>query len=231
MPLRDYREGNNMHGVQHKRMGIAAGAGVVAYMILSKSSTELALSAMTIPIGVMLPDVDHDRSKIGRTRKKISETLKIISVLLVLGFVAFSYKAGGMWNALLNAGYVGGMCLIINIIENNKHVKKQLGFITKHRGIMHTLIPPAFIMGTTLWTSNDYYDYMIIGLALGYVVHLLGDMGTEQGAPVLWPLTKVNMRYSYFNTDRHSAAIEMLCNLWCILAMVIGIYFGIKGGL
>lgn len=212
-------------------MGVAASAGILAYMVLAQAPPELTLSLLTIPAGSMLPDIDHDRSKLGRNRKKVSDGIKFITGAVVIGFVAFSYMSGGPSNAILNAGYVGFMALLINIIENNKHVKKQLGFITKHRGIMHTLIPPIFLIGTIMWTSNLYYQYLIFGLSIGYVVHLLGDMATEMGAPILWPLTKANVRYFRFNTNRHGRSIELVCNAWCIIFVLAGIYFGVRGGL
>lgn len=219
-----------MHGYQHKRMGVAAGIGVLAYTIMSGFDTAAIISIATIPMGAMLPDIDHDRSKVGRVRKKAVSTIKTLAMIGILAFIGFSYYSGGLWNAVLNSAYVGGMALIIWVITRNKHVKKQLGFMTKHRGIMHTLIPPAFILGTTFWTTNPVFTFGIYGLVFGYVVHLLGDMATEEGSPILWPLLKANVRYSSFNTNRSGGAIEFVCNVWCVLFVAVGIYFGYKGG-
>jgi membrane-bound metal-dependent hydrolase YbcI (DUF457 family) len=220
-----------MHGFQHKRMGMAAGAGVIIFTIITPNSPpELIMSAITLPMGAMLPDIDHDMSKIGRTRKQAFTLIRWLAVLGIAAFIVFSYMSGGMWNALLNLGYVGGMSLLVFVVNRNKHVKKQLGFITKHRGIMHTLVPPAFILGTTLWTSNPYFLFGIYGLVAGYIVHLLGDMPTEEGAPLLWPLTKANIRYAAFNTARGQKYIQFICNAWCVLFVLAGAYFGMKGG-
>lgn len=220
-----------MHGSQHKRMGIAAGAGVLAYTMLAKAPPELSLVMVTAPIGALLPDIDHDRSKMGKTRKTIFSTIKVISVISVVGFMILSFISSGILNALLNAVYIGVLMLLINLIERNKHIKKQLGFITKHRGIMHTLVPTMFILGMTFWTNSTYFAYLINGLSLGTVVHLLGDMCTVEGAPILWPFTKVNIRYLKLNTSKHDSLLELVCNLWCILFIGLGIYLGIKGGL
>lgn len=220
-----------MHGYQHKRMGIAAGVGVLAYTVMGGLDSAATICLATIPMGAMLPDIDHDMSKIGRVRKKAFATIKALAVVGILAFIGFSYYSGGLWNAALNAGYVGGMALLIWIITRNEHIKKQLGFITKHRGLMHTLLPPAFILGTTLWTTNPIFTFGIYGLVFGFLVHLLGDMATEEGAPILWPLTKANIRYSSFNTNRSSGAIEFVCNVWCVLFVAAGLYLGYKGGL
>lgn len=218
-----------MHGVQHKRMGVALGVGVLAFSLLSESNPSLALFMVTTPMGAMLPDIDHDSSKIGRTRSKVTTLIKVGVTVGIGGFLAFSYMSGGMWNAILNGVYLTVMAVIINIIERNKHVKKQMGFITKHRGIMHTLVPTAFLMGTTFWTTNEYYFYAMLGLVSGYVVHLLGDMATTEGAPIFWPLTKSNIRYLPLNTSKHGTMIELVCNIWCLLFIGVGIYFGMGG--
>lgn len=221
-----------MHGFQHKRMGVAAGIGVVAYSVLADKNTALALCMVTTPIGAMLPDIDHDRSKLGSTRKKVTNFIKFGVAVGIGAFIVSSYMSGGLWNALLNGIFLLGMAILVNIIESNKHIKKQLGFITRHRGIMHTLVPPIFLMGTTLWTSNTFYDYSIYGLCIGYVIHLLGDMATVTGVPLLWPiLKKDNIRYFAFDTSRHKTYIELVCNIWCIIFVALGIYLGIRGGL
>lgn len=220
-----------MHGFQHKQMGVAAGVGVAAFMVIAQAPPELIMSAVAMPFGAMLPDIDHDNSKLGRARKKATTIIKVVASCGLLGLVVMSYFAGGVWNALLNAAYIGGAGLLVMLIERNKHVKKQLGFITKHRGIMHTLIPPALLIGSTFWTENVYFDYSIFGLAVGYVIHLLGDMATFEGAPILWPLTKSNPRYFAFKTRENGTAISVVCNMWCIIFIAVGIYFGVRGGL
>lgn len=219
-----------MLGYQHKRMGVAAGAGVLAYTILAQAPPELSLIMVTAPLGAMLPDIDHDQSKIGKTRKNVFAFVKFLSITALIGFVIFSYVSNGILSALLNLAYIGGMVILINIIERNKHIKKQLGFITKHRGIMHTLIPTVFIFGTTFWTSSSYCAYLIIGLAYGTIVHLLGDMATTEGAPILWPITKVNIRYLKLNTGKHSGILDIVCYIWCAIFIGVGVYFGVKGG-
>lgn len=219
-----------MHGFQHKRMGVAAGVGIVAYSVLADAPTALALCMITTPIGAMLPDIDHDRSKLGSARKNVTNLIKAAVGVGIAAFIVSSYMSGGIWNAALNGAFLLGMAIIVNIIEGNKHVKKQLGFLTKHRGIMHTLVPPMFILGTTMWTNNQFYTYSIYGLCIGYVIHLLGDMATVEGAPILWPLTRANIRYFAFNTSKHGTFIEIVCDVWCVVFVALGVYLGIKGG-
>ena len=218
-----------MLGSQHKRMGTAAGIGVVTYTIMSGANPALALFMVTTPIGAMLPDIDHDRSKLGSQRKKVTGLIKLAVVAGIVYFIVSSYMSGGIVNAILNGVFLAGLAIMVNVIESNKFIKRQLGFITKHRGIMHTLIIPMFLLGTTLWTSNVFYTYSIYGLCLGYVIHLLGDMATVEGAPILWPLTKANIRFMKLNTGKNGTMLEVVCNIFCVAFIMIGVLAG--GGL
>lgn len=219
-----------MHGYQHKQMGIAAGIGVVAYTILAKAPVELTLCMITTPVGAMLPDIDHDKSKLGATRKKATGLIKFGITLGIIGVIVLSYISGGLRNAILNTLILGVAGIIIHIIEGNKFVKAQLGFVLKHRGIMHTCIVPILFMATTLWMETSIYNYAMYGLSLGYMVHLLGDMSTLGGAPIFWPIMKRNIRYFKFHTTKNSGAISFVCWMWCIIFIGLGIYLGLKGG-
>ncbi|MGB9812381.1 MAG: metal-dependent hydrolase [Thermovenabulum sp.] len=69
-----------------------------------------------------------------------------------------------------------------------------------HRGIMHSLlgaIITAFIV--KMYLSLQHFNYIIpglneakitAGLLIGYLSHLLGDMMTKEGIPLLYPLIR-----------------------------------------
>jgi membrane-bound metal-dependent hydrolase YbcI (DUF457 family) len=58
---------------------------------------------------------------------------------------------------------------------------------------MHTLIPPAFILIAAYATNFPFWKYSLIGLFVGYCSHLLADMLTVEGCPILWPFTRKNI--------------------------------------
>ena len=70
-----------MRGTTHKAIGTVVGASIVVYAIKSEQPM-LALGAVTAPFGAMLPDIDHDRSKLGAQRKVVMAT---INKLIVFG--------------------------------------------------------------------------------------------------------------------------------------------------
>ena len=225
-----------MHGYQHKRMGIAAGVGVAAYCLMSGNAPEtLMASAITIPFGAMLPDIDSDTSALGRSRKAVTTTSSRILKIGLLAAVVLTtfnvYSTSGVLKAILNLFYFGIGAFLICMIQRNKHIKKLLGFITMHRGIMHTLMPAIAIIGATLWVENQVLVYAMYGVAAGTIVHLIGDMGTVDGAPILWPIVQnANIRYSKLTTSIHGTAIEFLCNMWCVVFVGLGVLISMRGG-
>lgn len=217
-----------MTGVQHKRMGVAAGLGVLAYTVLKPADPTLALCMCTAPFGAMLPDIDHDQSKLGRNRKTITGLVKAVVIIAVIAFLGLSFYSGGLWPMVMNAIYVGLACLILKILASNKAVSRQLGFITKHRGIMHTLVPPVVLMGSCMWCTHTLYVHAVLGLCIGYVVHLIGDMATVDGAPVAWPLTKRNIRYFKLNSSKHAGALNVASYVWSAIFIAAGVMLGVS---
>ncbi len=86
-------------------------------------------------IGGMLPDLDHPRSKIGRTLPLVSHVM----------FWTFG-----------------------------------------HRGVTHSWLPIAVLMSVTMIIGEGTTQSFLLGVSLGYVIHLLGDF-LAGGIPLLWP--------------------------------------------
>jgi inner membrane protein len=79
-----------------------------------------------------------------------------------------------------------------------KLISKILSFFTKHRGITHSLIAYVIVAGLfksleTIPVTTFSLSGLFIGSVIGYGSHLLGDMSTPQGIPLLWPL-KIKFR-------------------------------------
>lgn len=57
-----------------------------------------------------------------------------------------------------------------------------------HRGFTHTLI--CALLPCVLYPLiPPFYAYVLTAFIVGYFSHLLADMLTEQGIPLLWPIT------------------------------------------
>ncbi|MFW6008213.1 MAG: metal-dependent hydrolase [archaeon] len=80
-------------------------------------------------------------------------------------------------------------------IESSKVSKKFkitsliICFLSKHRGFMHSLI--TFSLVSSFFNIIAYIldlPNILYGSMIGYGSHLLGDMSTPMGIPLLWPL-------------------------------------------
>ena len=62
-----------------------------------------------------------------------------------------------------------------------------------HRGITHSLIAVVGMSWAVWWAlhyahwQNGYTVPVVVGVAVGYLSHLLGDWLTNSGVPLLWP--------------------------------------------
>lgn len=197
-----------MNGVQHKVVG--TGFGIAGAYVFCKGYGDPmgAFIAVSSMVGCMLPDIDHDMTKIGRKRKVVTElgtkavnalilvavaTGLILTVMAVKGFQTYGI------NPQMAVGIaVGGVGILIakKIIGNSKTFK----WATKHRGLMHTLFVPALLIAGLNVSSYPLWRYAVLGLCIGYISHLFADMLTVEGCPILFPLTKNNIHLMSFKT-------------------------------
>lgn len=99
----------------------------------------------------------------------------------------------GMPDLLILVGIAGAAALLPDVDHPNGSIRQKLGilghvgfFWLKHRGITHTFL-------ALLAVSAAVLHFLPYGLALavivGYGSHLISDMMTRAGLPVLWPLS------------------------------------------
>lgn len=205
-----------MTGAQHKVVGTGFGIAGAYIAVVGHGDPTGALIVATSIVGSMLPDIDHDMTKIGRKRKVVTNITTTAANILVFGGIIVGLVAallvfkgfvdfGVSPTRLLTA--VAGLCIVAvlkKVIGNSKTFK----WATKHRGLMHTLVVPLL-----LWLAmgaSDYpvYHYGMMGLLIGYLSHLFADMETVEGCPILFPLTKNNIRFpTKFKTKDKSCTI------------------------
>lgn len=219
-----------MMGVQHKAVGIGFGIATALYVAEGLGEPAPAmLSLVASTVGCMLPDIDHDMSKIGRKRKLVTDTLNKLTSTTVLGMVviaaviliAFSI---GMVNVGIDLttvmiAFCGGLLFmgVRSYMMNSKTFK----WLMKHRGFMHTLIPPALILLMASASEFVYWRFTFFGLGIGYLSHLLADMLTVEGCPILFPLSKANIRLLKLKTKNFSTWIAALALAGAPVVLVI----------
>ena len=216
-----------MNGVQHKAVGVAWGAAAAYAAIHGQGDNLGIIYAFTAGIGAMLPDIDHDMTKLGRKRKLAVNISK--KLIIIIGIVAFVVLAAGVIGLGINLeqyGFNRKLCLILLVVLiiaalvgklalNSDTVK----WCCKHRGFMHTLWPVLIILAFKFVSQAPIWCYIINGLAIGYMSHLIADALNKEGVPIAWPLTRANFRILSIPTKEVS-----MCWIACMIIMVIPIF-------
>lgn len=117
--------------------------------------------------------------------------------------------------------FLGGVAALSALVPDVDHpagiIRRRLGagghiafFWLGHRGITHTLIAWAVMSAVTLYflPSNVAFAF-----SCGYASHLLADMLTRSGVPLVYPLT--DYRYS-LRLMRTGGLFEGLIGLICV---------------
>lgn len=192
-----------MTGVQHKVVGVGFGIAGAYIATAGNHDPYGVLIAATSIVGCMLPDIDHDKTKIGRKRKVLtSMTTAMANVVvfggIILGLAAAFLVVKGFADFGLSPGVLLGVSAALCVVAILKKIignSKTFKWATKHRGLMHTLVVPAIMFFALKVSDFPLYHYGILGLLVGYLSHLFADMLTVEGCPILFPLTKRNIRF------------------------------------
>lgn len=191
-----------MMGVQHKVVGIGAGIAGAILVVELQGDPLGSLVAFTSVAGAMLPDIDHDRTKLGRKRKAVTKLsgnalTAIASIAVVIAVACTVGAVTGVMTSAINlngiltgCGLVAGVEILRRFLSNSKTFK----WMAKHRGFMHTTIPMLGIYIVMNMLQNQILYYMLMGVLIGYGSHLYADMLTVDGCPILFPISKHNFR-------------------------------------
>lgn len=197
-----------MMGITHKTVGVISGCTLAACFIIAGQPT-LAVSGLLVPVGAMLPDIDHDSTKVGRVRKKAVNTLTRgiqvgASILVGVTFVLLTRML------VLS---VGAGLLVLLLLCSSKGKKKKGNVLTIHRGITHTLVIPVIMVFCIVFVKSVFLRVMLIGLLCGWLSHLLCDSLTVQGCPLLYPFIKENISFARIKTGtkQEKIAAFMVC--------------------
>lgn len=97
-------------------------------------------------------------------------------------------------------------------------VSKLINLLCGHRGFTHTLLAVIlftyllFILNGLLpmW-AKEYMIPMSLGLIVGYSSHLLLDMLTVSGIPLLFPFTKKSVRIAKLRSGKDDFMVSIIC--------------------
>ncbi|MCL2773968.1 MAG: metal-dependent hydrolase [Oscillospiraceae bacterium] len=213
-----------MTGKTHKFIGIVVG-GAAAYYGMTVLHDPIHLFYLAaVPVGAMIADIDHDRSKLGRSRKNILNAVSAIFSSLIAAAIIFylidAYTKSRLIPAILTVLLILIPFLLLTSLTKIDFVRNNLKFMVKHRGLMHTLIMPAILFVAAFYITEPTFKIVVTGLAIGYATHIFADLLTVKGCPILYPLSKKNISIMKIKTGTFSEYIAGF-----IVSVTIGAFF------
>lgn len=214
-----------MTGKTHKALGVVTGIAMVIYSIKANQPM-YALGLATAPFGAMLPDIDHDRTKLGVARKRVT---KIIRICIIIQMV-LSTIVGVYYDMFFKPGEHSAqkiLCItvpisVIILLADSEEMKKKHKFFHRHRGIMHTMFIPILLLAAYYCIPVEVIKMLSLGLCLGYTSHLIADMHTYAGDPLAWPLSEINVRIGRVVTG---TVMETVVAVVLGIGIVVSSYF------
>ena len=236
-----------MLGKTHRLGGIMVGAltPVVLERVLNIQVDNIALfTTVTMAggaIGSLLPDLDSPNSIISKKLRPVSKAVRefahhrgithtllgwiifgIISVVMSYISINFldkttSYYERGVMGIVCGVIISSSMAFIANSINKYTHIIKK-------REIRKLSIA-GFLFGFILvLTFNKvvlaWVPVYLLGMTLGYGVHIFYDMFTISGVPFFYPFTKESFRFAKFRTG---GIIEIIASSISIVIIVIAL--------
>lgn len=186
-------------------------SGVVAYLAAAAavptwhtSLGELVLGTAVAAGAAMLPDLDHPQSRIARAAGPVSWVVAVVVARLGGGHREVTHSLLGvalMALATWGIGTAGALPLGLWAAFLGA---LALGAVGPWRrfGIVYTLLCllSAAALITVSAVDGPRVWVMVAAVAIGALTHVLGDMLTREGCPLLWPWRR-RMALAALRTD------------------------------
>lgn len=195
-------------GRTHALSGMVAYAGI-APLVGHVSTVQLATGIVTTAGAALLPDLDHPQASATHTFGPVTRVLSWMIRLLsgghrhgthslvgIAAFVALAWAAtGSPWATGVVLWLL--MALAVRVFRSRDPVGERVVVAITAAGAATWLV---LAHGLNPW-------FLPISVGLGAAIHILGDMCTEEGAPLAWPLTLKHVRIGSIDTGH---AVEHL---------------------
>ena len=216
-----------MMGKGHAWTGVLAAVGTAQYMHADVPT--LLLLCTTFPGAALLPDIDHAKATVSNTFGPLTRVFS-----LVLGHRRETHSIPGV----LSIGLVIGACAEMSkstyepVLMYTSRTVLALVLILlwasiirlfKIRGWLDDLAPVPVAVAVTFFPEQ----LMSIGIAPfpfvvlapvvigGMLIHIVGDVLTKQGCPLMWPLSDTRTAVGLF---RAGSWFER----WVVVPLIMG---------
>jgi len=179
-------------GRDHARLAALGALGVA--LALHTSPAESLIATGVVAGAGVLPDLDEPDSSVARLFGPVSRAVSSLTNRWCGGHRQASHS-------LVAVGVVGGAVEMLNVVRVHG-VALSVGVIGICLALcLRVLLPWGFrpghvvsfvLAGLITWWAWDHLSWIWVAawVAAGYALHLVGDMLTSGGVPLLWPVRK-----------------------------------------
>ena len=188
-----------------------AGVGVTALIcVADKMPGKLNyLGLVLVLAGSLLADIDHPKSIINKYILPFKNKATKVTIYTCIGLLV-------LWYDYLHAGY--------SILKAVAAAFLIIAISTHRSGLTHSvagMIMFSFIVG---YIGNSYkMQYLVYYFMLGYGMHLVCDMMTNRGIPILYPFIEKRVKFP-FAYKSNSKIGNMAEQFIMIVGLVLAIY-------
>ncbi|AKA71534.1 metal-dependent hydrolase [Clostridium scatologenes] len=187
-----------------------AGLGIVTFLSVYNSLPEKFnyIGMMAVILASVLPDIDHPKSVINKYILPFRNKATKVTLYMCLGIIILWYDYLYTKQPAFKALGVSFMVIAMSSHRN---------------GLTHSLtgmIIFSFIAG---YIGNMYnIHYLVYYFMIGYGMHLLCDMATNRGVPLLYPFRnkKVKLPITYKTNSKMGNSIEELLMIFGLLFII-----------
>jgi len=188
-----------MLGRDHALLGaaVALAAGQAGWEALGHPALpvgQLAAASAVVAGFALLPDIDEPGSTVSRRFGPVSRAVSRVTNKLAGGHRAATHSLVFML-AVFGAMWLAGKHPMADVVTVGLCLMLSIGMLIPSRFARHGLIvgllaPAAAAWGTWEVTVHvgQHWAWLPWAAAVGVMLHLVGDMLTVEGVPLLWPL-------------------------------------------
>ena len=210
-------------------ISLTLSATILQHGIPTDSRT-LLMTALTIGAGVagaLLPDIDEPSSKYGKRIPHLSGTLK--SIAGHRGFFHTPLAIAVLWEGVLllkglsvnlstGSYFILGLVVVLFI--------GSLSIVWNHRGrllstgLIYAVIGYLWIKNYQYISPGTVYEWVLEGVVVGYISHLLMDMTNATGIPLFYPITNKKYHLLTLKTNKDEWIAELIFLIPTVMIVV-----------
>lgn len=213
-------------GPTHAMSGAAAwlvAAPAIEKAVTGAVTPEVALAGAGVAAGAaLLPDIDSPQATVSRSFGVASMMVAEVVNAVAAGFYNLSrssrdeMRTNGHRTITHTAIFTVGLGVAVAVLCGvfGKYAVAAVVFVcaglavrglmadwAKREGWVGVTVVSALAAGWVLWTfPSDNYWWLGVAVAVGATMHLLGDMVTKQGCPIMAPFPVRGKRWWEFTT-------------------------------